>query len=269
MMRRGALLALALASAPSLTAQQVTLRFRPVDAMRIRRVFQVHTRVAQSGVPSASRELAFLGGMTQVVTAGPGGDPVVHLSFDSLRTRTRAGRGPWRESPTAGGDTLWAQVRYDERMRVDRSTRPGQGSADLLTTLVTGLPGFAHPSDPVAPAASWRVHVPVGTAADEPAAGRALRVPTTITLDSVVVRARDTLAYLSVAGALSPTVRASRSGQVRVAATVGGALVWSTAWGNMVSAAVRLSIATAPVPPGDPATGALTWERTIRTTVLP
>ena len=80
------------------TQDSVRLRFTPVLGAKVHRVFQTHTRMVvptsgSIGEGVSRRETVDLGGVVQVVVAGPGGEPVVHLAFDSLRTRLRRVRG--------------------------------------------------------------------------------------------------------------------------------------------------------------------------------
>ena len=64
------------------------------------------------------------------------------------------------------------------------------------------------------------------------------------TLDSLTVRAADTLAFLSVVGVLQPASISQEdeaaAGTAAITGNFGGYLIWSTAWSAFVSGASRL-----------------------------
>ncbi len=61
-----------------------------------------------------------------------------------------------------------------------------------------------------------------------------------VTVDSLVARANDTLAYLSVRGGFAP--RAAQGAGGASGGDVVGSLVWSTGWSTFVSGAMRIRL---------------------------
>lgn len=274
MRRWGVLLALVVGATPRLSGQELRLRFTPPDGMRVHRLFQVHASVTQTDPERVRRgEVAYLGGMSQIATLGAGGT-VLHLSFDSITVLSRPDGGPWQEAPVTEADTRWTQARFDERLRLVHVT-PAEGwQTDLLTTLVTGAPGLELPGEPVGVHSRWRTEArvevggPAGSS-DAPSATPAVRVPMLVTVDSIVTRTRDTLAYVSFVGALTRAERSIDSAAVGYEATIDGAAVWSSAWRNFVSAAVRTRMSATPRGSRDRVPAGLVIERTIRASVRP
>ncbi len=252
----------------------VRLRFAPVEGSRIHRVFQAHTRLAVEGEAHQTRELAHLGGMSQVATIGVRGEPVVHLVFDSLRTRVREGTAAWREHRPAKPNGLWLQVRLDPQLRERGLAGPaGRAGAEFLLELATGYRGLTLPDHWLREADGWAVQSPVRAAlGDGTSAGAAeLAVEGFVTVDSVVRRSSDTLAYLSVAGVIAPRVLRAADGTLqRFSGEARGALVWSTAWRTFVSVATRTRI-TVDLEGASRTTrpGRVVLETTVRTSVRP
>jgi len=276
MNRWPAALALGVVAATPLSAQELRLRFTQADGSRVHRLFQVHASVTQtSEAGTRSGEVAYMGGMSQTATLGMDGT-VLHLTFDSLTVLSRPAGGRWHEAPATDAETQWTQAKFDERLHLARVV-PAEGwQTDLLTTLVTGAPGLELPDGPVRPRSRWRseARVDVGspsTRADAAPSPPPLRVPMTVTVDSIVIQSPDTLAYLSLVGLLTRAVRTIDQTSVRYEATVDGSAVWSSAWRNIVSAAVRTRMSAVPqdMQTGRPAGAGLVVERTIRASVRP
>jgi hypothetical protein len=271
-MRLTAVTVLAVATAHPLAAQDaVRLHFAPAAGETVHRLFQAHTRITLSGPEPRVRESAHLGGMTQVVVALRPGGAVLHLAFDSLRSRARAGAGAWHERVVDPTDRLWVQVHLDRRLR--RVATPGGADhpgADLLVQLVTGIADLALPDRAVAGGDRWeqQLGVPLATAPEDLPHGTApatTRVDVTVTVDSVVPRASDTLAYLGVRGAVADD---GGDEALAVGGELSGELIWSTAWRGFVAAATRTRVELAPrtaeTPPRQ-----LVIETTLRSSVRP
>lgn len=247
----------------TLQAQSVLLRFDPPDGAVLHRLFQIHTRVLRAG--GDSRESAELGGVREVTLRGRADTPMLHLAYDSLRTRLREGTGPWREIAESN-DSAWVQVRFDEQLEptVVASGGPGPAAARLVA-LVTGLPGLGLPRRPVRAGDRWTSRLEIPVPAMRPGAmigqERLLVSEAVVSVDSVVARALDTLAYVSLRGTLGPAATGDRGyvGAVR------GALVWSTGWQAFVSGATRTRIETRP----ENGQGAVLLETTVRQQVRP
>jgi hypothetical protein len=92
-----------------------------------------------------------------------------------------------------------------------------------------------------------------------------------VVVDSIVGRARDTLAYLSIGGT-SPRLRRRLDDGHMLAyeGTLAGTLVWSTGYVTFVSAATRLRVSVAVRVSGSPdPVRRMTIEATMRQAVVP
>ncbi len=289
-----ALLTLSLLGVPTgIPAQDsIRLRFAPVFDVQIHRVFQTHTRMTAhvssgtSGVAGIRvTETANVGGITQTTLRGRGGQPVVHVAFDSLRTLTRNESEPWREYGLSGTDTPWIQVRLDEQMRVlethASSDRPGAG---MLVRSLTGVPTLLLPDRWVQAGDMWTVVLnvplresmgpgPIGAGAGAGAPTAIMTSQARVVIDSVIARTHDTLAYLAVWGAFAPsTLTLADSTTLEVNGGLTSTVVWSTGWRASVSAAPRIRVHIAEAggqQAGQRAADVVTLETTIREQVRP
>ena len=260
-MIRPAVVALIVAVIPHAAAGQQTVQLAvlPVPGLEIHRLFQTRTTVAlqrrdvESGAmePPVFQETAQLGGMRQVIVGGVTGEPVMHLAFDSLISRVRNAGEQWRELRVGGLDTLWVQVDVDRRMRLgDARTvavNPGQG---LLIDLASGVPGLELPTQEIRAGGTWHqdIEMAIGAFAIRTLEGLGNTVSTRIefTVDSIVPRTRDTLAYLSFAGMFRAKVQHLDDGGVRrTSGGVRGTLIWSSGWRTIVSESARTQIRVA------------------------
>ena len=279
MIRHTAAIVMVLATAAATAAAQdsLRLRFAPPEGVDVHRLFQRYTRTVMSAPDGTrlTREGAQLGGARQVTLLSAHGRTTVHLSFDSLRVRTREADGPWRESASGGVDTLWVQVDADERLELRRPEgMPTHPQTELLLRLVTGLPGMVLPEHWVRERRQWRAELElgydeVGLEQEEPSAP--LRLRAILVVDSIVPRSRDTLAFLGIQGTAVPrTVRTREGTRLGYEGSVSGTLVWSTGWNALVSAATRSTV-TVEIGRADGAepAGTLTVETTLRQAVVP
>jgi hypothetical protein len=259
----------ALLVAVQLQAQAVRLHFDPPDGLVLHRLFQIHTRVMRGGEGVRTREAVELGGVREVTLRGPAHARMLHLSYDSLRTRLREGTDAWREV-VGGSDSAWVQVRFDDRLRATIVAVGGTGAeAARLVGLATGLPGLVLPGDAVRAGDVWesRLELPIpGAEPGAPAGSETLLTAhVAVSVDSVVARSRDTLAFLSVSGVMTPTP----SGGATYTGGVRGTLVWSSGWQAFVSGATRTRIEVGPWPESADSTASLVLETTVRQQVRP
>jgi hypothetical protein len=93
-----------------------------------------------------------------------------------------------------------------------------------------------------------RVSRPLGFGSETPVAANFSEQPeivarTTLTLDSLSVRDRDTLAFLTIRGLFVATELDTSTEEiyamVSVTGALGGSLIWSTGWNAFVSGAIR------------------------------
>lgn len=253
----------------------VRLRYAPEFGTTVHRLFQSHTRMSSStdstGEEGASsRETVDLGGMEQVAVKGPDGEPIAHLAFDSLRTRTRDGAGPWHEFVWTGLDSMWVQVWLDPWLQVERvhagTVSPTKG---LLVHLLTGLPNLVLPDRWLQAGDGWTaLHaVPLTGVV---ARGWGDTTPDTLVartafhVDSIVMRGADTLTYIGLSGAFIPQTAAGAT-PLSSDGALAGSLIWSQGWSTFVSAAVRLRVnLRAEVGEGSPRAARITLETTTR-----
>jgi hypothetical protein len=243
-------MSLALIWGHTATAQSaLRLRHEPVQDLRVRTVFQTVTRI--NGVGRAV-EAADLGVMSGVALTGVEGDLVWHLAYDSLIIRTREATGQWSESSVPSAESVWAQVRLDNRQRVSRVLRdePVVGITDLVGVF-TGMPDLALPEESVRVGETWSSEITTeplgGISTVEGVPGLpSVTVVSQLTLDSLVVRAKDTLGFVSVSGRVQPTsivtIHGEQPGRLTLTGNLVGSLVWSTGWSLFVSGARRVSL---------------------------
>lgn len=238
-------------TAPLAAQHSVPLRFAPADGAKLHRLFQSHSRiVVLEGFGAterviASRELADLGGVTQVALRARDGSRVVHLTFDSLRTRAREGNGPWREVVPDSLERVWLQARVNERLEVlSASTGQHLPGTTTLLELVTGVPDLALPDRPVRAGDRWTDDLAIPVAGLGVAAGasapQTLHTRALVVVDSLVAREKDTLVYLDVTGSFVSPGDAEPAAQYT--GGVSARLVWSTGWRAFVSGATRVRI---------------------------
>lgn len=231
--------ALAVVVAGPLAAQSVRLVYEPIDGTSFHRLFQVHTRLEVRAETLAVTETAEVGGLHQTALRGSHNEPILHLSYDSLRVLVRTAGGPWRQG-VGVEDSAWVQAVVDDRLAVRQMQEGGTpASGPRLLALATGVGGYRLPGAPVRRGDRWRSSavVPVGDTTG--GAPRPVTLDVITTVDSVVVRARDTLAYLSLDGRVAGNRGADHAayrGGLR------GQLVWSSGWAAFVSGATRLRL---------------------------
>jgi hypothetical protein len=136
------------------------------------------------------------------------------------------------------------QIRLDEQMRVLGTNQgvPLSGVTGLMRIL-TGIPGLELPQRRVSVGTGWSNP----TVASVVPGLRNETVPPTINgvaqivLDSMVVRLRDTLGFLSLNGQfpLATFVDVLGPGRVAASGDLVGTLVWSTSWNGFVSGVSR------------------------------
>ncbi len=236
------ILAGAFVPAPTMAQETLLLRHRPRPGTVIRAEFTTATTVwAFDGKRFESAD----GGVVRTVAlAGPGEMRISHLAYESVTTRSRGSDGRWREFEVPGADSAWVQVTMDEQMRVQQSNYgqrlPGVTS---LQRILTGIPDLELPGDPLEAGDRWSS--PTITSAVPGL--RNETVPPTVNgtaqlvLDSIVIRSRDTLGYVTVTGRFPAATFVDELGPGRVVLSgdLAGNLIWSTSWNGFVSGVSR------------------------------
>jgi hypothetical protein len=184
-------------------------------------------------------ESADFGTASATVLQGEAGKTVIHLAYDSVQTRTRGSDGKWREF-TVPVDSAWVQVSIDERLRVSgRHTGRQLAGVTGLMRMLTGIPDLEFPDGSLSEGDGWSSKTVASAVpglrneAVPPVVNGTVRVA----LDSIVVRANDTLGYLSLEGRFPPATFVDVLGPGRATASgdVVGSLIWSTSWNAFVS----------------------------------
>jgi len=256
----------ALATAlPAAAQETILLRFRPAvgHSMQTLWWFDVTSTISSGrvGDDDLTMETNGVQSLTVRVIGADGDRRTLEVTRDSIRVRTRPLEGTWRAWADTGGARPRARLTVDERLRgVDFQV----ANADSLTTAQIGALRafstgfeFTFPEQAVAVGQVWAADIvipldePTGVEGEPGVSLWLSRVGeivarSTLTLDSLVDRGTDTLAFLQVQGTLLPTTVASAAeateGRARLTGAVAGRLIWSTGWHAFVSGAVRLRV---------------------------
>jgi hypothetical protein len=263
-MGRSARLAVAIGavavSACRAEAQTVLLRFRPPVGTRVHTLWQVEvqsTLTEGAGLPVLRAEAAGMRSISSRVLELRDDARVVRVERDSARYRWRAAAGPWVAVADTGSAAPSALLVVDDRLRVSESGTPAPAGARSELRAFAGGLETPLPEGPVAAGDSWSADIvvplvePTGLE-DEPDVGRwlaradAMVARSTFTVDSLVDRGRDTLAYLVVRGTFLPATQVAAveaaEGRSRLDGTFAGQFIWSTGWQAYVSGAVRIAL---------------------------
>ncbi|MDH3458325.1 MAG: hypothetical protein OER90_15895 [Gemmatimonadota bacterium] len=193
--------------------------------------------------------------VTQRAVGRENGRTVVDVTIDSTLVQVRSGSGAWETIRASEGRTTVRLV-VDDRLRPESVSGGAIAGGQVLGRLRAFASGFEFPlpEGPVVVGESWVGDVIdplvtlVGIDAEPAAAGwlaqaGAMIARSTFTVDSIVDRAVDTLAYLRVSGSFLPTTLTApvetAQGHARIDGGFGARLIWSTAWHTFVSGAVQ------------------------------
>jgi hypothetical protein len=239
------------------TAQSVSLRYHPGPGVLVTTVSDTRTSAVLFGLPSLPDSSVVENDWRRVQTTRvlevTGERNRVRLALDSSRARVRSGtRRVDVPLPGAQGLALEAQIGPRGNIATATSATRNADSAyvAVLRARLGGLE-FLLPEGPMDVGGSWTspVQFPFGahlTAGSKLSAVSAARGSATLSIDSVRARGADTLAFLSLAATFDPmTVAVAGEGGVgtgTVNGRIAAALVWSTGWNAVVSAATNARI---------------------------
>jgi hypothetical protein len=250
---------------PVLAQQSIMLRYRPQPQTRIHTLWWHQGRATlREGAPdvpaidSIMVETEFLRSLTSSVAEERGDFFVVEVRHDSTRARARPVGGVWRELPGLRQRVTAVRLLVDQRLRVaDLQVTAGDSvtlfEIQVLRGFTSGLE-FGLPDTPIAPGDTWTADIvlpvagPDGFGEETPVAQRFVDQPeviarSTFTVDSLVPRPSDTLAYLTVQGGFVPAViplqQEGVQGTLTLTGAFGGSLIWSTGWNAFVAGAFR------------------------------
>jgi len=262
----GALACVALMGLPqAVSAQQsILLRHQPQPRTRLHTLWWSELtstiREGAPGVPaldSITVEATTLHSYTTSVVGTRITSSVLRISHDSTRARSRVPGGPWRDLGDERARSSTARVVVDDRLRVtDVEVLEGDSLTNRelqhYRAFASGLE-FSLPEGPVAEGDTWAADIvvaltrPLGLEGEGVLEGMPVEpevlARSTITLDSVVARPTDTLAYLRVQGSFLPEAAAEGEAMsaslVGITGAFGGSFIWSTGWNAFVSGALR------------------------------
>jgi len=249
----------------ALDAQQsIRLRYTPTVGQWVQTLwwFDVTSTISEgtSGEDGLTIESAGIRSLSHRVIEVQGDRRVLEITRDSMRLRTRPVNGVWVVLADTGSSQR-VRLTLDDRMRVLDVQLLTEGTAghtqlEMFRAFSTGLE-FALPEQPVGVGQTWASDVvlpfddPTGIE-EEPGVSTWLRrvgemvARSTFTLDSLVDRGADTLAFLRVQGTFLPTTIASAAeaaeGRARISGAFGGRMIWSTGWNAFVSGALRTQV---------------------------
>jgi hypothetical protein len=276
----------AAAAAPLAAQETFVFRYAPSVGALVRTYTEQRAVTTFNGFPAlpdgATLEVEARIYGHQRVIGEEDGTLVVEATIDSTRNRRRVDQGPWRDVADSSLVGHPAVARLTSQFSVSgfRSAAPTDGDVFRpVGAMVAGL-DFAFPGEPVAVGqtfpAGGRIHMRVraaeetGVAVDETVFG-----DLALTLDSVVRREDDALAYLSFNGALTPRTTSQQAESGASSGTYtgrfAGRLVWSRSWNAFVSGVARVRVdgrVTAETPRGLVAASAV-WDTTVRHQVRP
>src|SRR5262245_29697127 len=181
---------------------------------------------------------------------------LVQWTLDSTRIRVKIGDGARNDVSLPTVQHRGIRLLMDERARIVAAPGLNPGStidSSYILALQASASGFEAtlPDEPVTVGGSWtlgtrfRIGPELGAATGFTTTAL-LPGRMTVTLDSLVPRGADPLAYLSTEGTLSNTIMPVKgpagSGTATLAGAFAGALLWSTSWSNYVSSAANVNL---------------------------
>ena len=253
-MRREALLLVGLLPLRA-SAQGVSLQYHPPAGSALQIISDNRMTTIVFGLPSLPDSTVVESDWRTVrsvrVTEATADKRKVRITLDSIRARARAGTNQRVDVPLPVPTGLAVEAVIGGKLDLV-SAAPVQRMADMgfvaaATALLGGLE-FQLPDAPLAAGLNWAspMRFPFGahlTTGGRLASVESLQGAATVVLDSISARGADTLAFLSLSGALDPkTIAIAGDGGVgtgSVSGRVAAALVWSTGWNAVVSAATN------------------------------
>ncbi len=248
-----------LGSARAASAQETfTFEFRPVVGTSLLVVSNVEGELVFRDVPfvevDTAGTLTSFAARRREIVEDLGDATVVAFTYDSshaqYRVRTGGGWIELRPRHGAVGPYRWLVDRQLQRSLID----PPPDLWDLnLVSGVTGMVELPLPEGPVTIGERWPVYFQFPITTQVPSSSpltiaTALPAQGVAMLDSLVVRAMDTLAYVTASLGVGPTtVPAAYGGDdgdlpVQLSGTVTASLIWSTGWQAWVSGIQSIKI---------------------------
>jgi hypothetical protein len=204
-------------------------------------------------VDSTVVEFTSLGGITSRAIPMGGESFGLQVRYDSLRARYRVGTGTWTDGQLAFNLPLEALFSTDRHLALGAPAYFGDAAVGEGARSGTGRPHLVLPVTPVDVAGQWQseLHLPFASEVPGDGAGivtATLSGPAVGSLDSLVIRGADTLAYLSARGQFTPATVTSTvmlGGGPATAELWGafaGKFIWSTGWNAFVSVVLSVRV---------------------------
>jgi hypothetical protein len=254
-MRADAAAALALLLLPAAApGQQIELRYRATPAgPRVQFIAETALSAAVFGLPSLPDSTVIESSWRTVETVRvleAGADRLrLRVSLDSSRARARIGQDARSDLQVPGSAGLVGDVVVGSRMELRSVTPLTPGADSTFTAVLAARVAGAElqlPPVAVAPGGGWNsiFRFPIGahlTAGGRLASPHSVAGIASLTLDSLTPRGSDTLAYLSLDAPVETSTGwiagEGGMGSATFRGRMVGALVWSTGWNAVVSAA--------------------------------
>lgn len=246
----------------SLSAQQdMLLRFRPAPGQVVRIISTYTAAMAfknlmGEGLPQDAAGLSVEAEIMQSITdrVRSVGDAVtVARTIDSTRATVRLA-GLAQSGTADPRQRATARVVLNDRLEVlDFAVTEADSLTEFVETALRTPLGyeFALPEQAIQPGDTWvtTLRFPLQSiddngAEETPGFDTTVVAEATFRLDSIVVRAGDTLAYLGVRGDFQPVTMTETavqgvSGSGTISGVLAGTLIWSTGWSAFGSGAIR------------------------------
>ncbi len=246
-------LLLVLAAPQTVAAQDgFVLEFRPAQGTFVHTLYDTNTELMYVGLPvlpdSTLGAASALVSETRRVYAVTDSGFAVGFTYDSASARHRI--GAWQALDVPDDPVGPVNVWMDNRLITPPGALPGDtGAVALMRGLAAALQ-IALPADPLPVGEVWAAEAEYPFTVNLPGDSlvtitATISAPATGSLDSLVARDTDTLAYVTIQGQFRPRVVPTEFelGGFAVPAELWGSfaarLIWSTGWNAFVSGAAR------------------------------
>ena len=231
--------------------ESILLRYHPVRGSQAHVVSETRIEALVNGLPSLPDSTVIGADWRTVVTrralrVGANGASM-SATLDSSRARAKAGDAVRGDVALPGARGLAAQYQLSERLQPTTITLTPGADSGLVAVLLSEFGGFDFPLPQAATIrrATWTapLRFPLGaylSATGKVTSSGLATGSGTATLDSLVPRGADTLAYITLQGVIGPATlnvtAEGGTGSGYFSGQVAAALVWSTGWNAVVSA---------------------------------
>lgn len=251
-MRREHWLVVALLFPATAAAQHsVLLRFRPPPGSRVQTLSELQVTAVVDRFPSVPDSTVVDASLRTVVTQrvleGAGTSRLLSVTLDSIRARAKVGDAVRGEIAPPVAQGFSARYRLSERLERSDASSAASGDSGEVVLLAGRFGGFECllPESQIPVSGHWSssLRFPLGAylgATGKVTSSGAAWGSSTLTLDSLVPRGADTLAYFGLTGVLDPTTvpvtAEGGKGSGQFTGEFAASIIWSTGWHAVVSA---------------------------------